>query len=145
MNVRVPNSVPSYHKMTVEEYKDMSFVPTKANLEKRRLEHAKATSPSQQQGRCVDNGGSILTDYNADQCKSMSDISEDPFSSATSTSPQDQANLHSSSRPEVGSVSGNFNAPTHVEVKRHQDTKRSRSFSKMIKGWVKKSSPPTIA
>ena len=65
--------------------------------------------------------------------------------SATSTSPNEQAKPLSTSRPEVGRLSGNFNAPTHVEVKRHKDTKRPRSLGKMIKGWVKSPSPPTIA
>lgn len=50
MNVGVPNSAPSYHKMNVEEYNKKSFVPTKGNLEKRRLEEAKATLQSQQRG-----------------------------------------------------------------------------------------------
>lgn len=44
----VPGNAPSYHKMTIEEYKDMSLVPTKANLERRRLEREQAAL---QQGR----------------------------------------------------------------------------------------------
>jgi len=37
--------------MSVEEYQKMSFVPTKANLEKRRLEEEQAALRSQQQGK----------------------------------------------------------------------------------------------
>lgn len=53
INVGVPNFAPSYHKMSVEEYKEMSFVPTKANLEKRRLEQEQAALQSQQQGKRI--------------------------------------------------------------------------------------------
>jgi hypothetical protein len=51
MNVGVPSSTPSYHKMSLEEYQKMNFVPTKANLEKRRSEEEQAALQSQQQGK----------------------------------------------------------------------------------------------
>jgi hypothetical protein len=54
MNVGVPNSVSTYHKMSLEEYQKMSFVPTKANVEKRRLEQEKAAIENQPQGKHAD-------------------------------------------------------------------------------------------
>ncbi|KZM28394.1 uncharacterized protein EKO05_0004880 [Ascochyta rabiei] len=126
MNVGSPNSVSSYHRMTLEEYQKLSYVPTRANLEKRQLEQDQAALQDQQQ----------------DQRKSRGHISENPLST-TLASPQ--ANSHSSSRPEVRRLSGNFNAPTYVELERHNNTRRRRSsFREIVKGWAKKSPPPTV-
>lgn len=55
MNVGVPNSVSTYHKMSLEEYQRMSFVPTKANVEKRRLEQGQTATKNQLQGKRADN------------------------------------------------------------------------------------------
>ncbi|XPS73655.1 hypothetical protein M3J09_005796 [Ascochyta lentis] len=115
--------------MTLEEYQKRSFVPTKANLEERQSGQDQAALQNQQQG----------------QRKSMSDISNDPLSTTTPTSPRASPH-YSNSRPEVRRLSGNFNAPTYVEVERHNDTKSRRSsFKGIFKGWVKRSPPPTVA
>ena len=146
MNVGAPNFVPSYHKMSVEEYRNMSFVPTKANLEKRRLEQEEAALQDQQQSkRIVGNTARSATDHNAGERKSMSDFEKDPPSTTTSNSPRERVNSHLNYRPEVKRLSGNFNAPTHVELERHNETKSPRGFRGTIKGWMKKSPPPTIA
>jgi hypothetical protein len=143
MNVGVPNSAPSYHKMTVEEYKERTFVPTKANLEKRRLERERAAL--KQQSMCFYNAARTPTDHDAGHENSTSVTSEEPFSTTMLGSPEQSANLYSQARPEVRRLSGNFNAPTHVEVERHKESKGLRNLKGMVKGWVKRSPPPTIA
>lgn len=146
MNVGVPNSVSTYHKMSLEEYQKMSFIPTEENLDKRGLEQGQAAMQSQPQGKRADNAARSITDHDADERKSMSDFEKDPLFPSTSTSPQERAKSHSHNPPEIRRLSGNFNAPTHVEVKRHNETKSPRGFRETIRGWVKRSPPPpTIA
>lgn len=144
MNVGAPNFVSTYHKMTLEEYQKMSFVPTKANLEKRRLEQESAAL---QTGKRDDNAGRRMTDNDAGERKSMtgSEVGEDTFSTSSTVSPSEQTDSRSNSQPKIRRLSGNFNAPTHVEVERHNDVKGSRSIRGTIKSWMKKSPPPTVA
>ena len=70
------------------------------------------------------------------------DVTERPrrFSSAEryySSSPP----AHHSSQGDIGRLSGTFNAPTHVEVERHEDHKRSSRgvgrFKNAVRGLVK--------
>jgi hypothetical protein len=47
-----------------------------------------------------------------------------------------------SSSPGVRRISGNFNAPTHVEIERHNDAAKSarskiRRLENTVKGWVR--------
>lgn len=133
MNVGIPNQAPSYHKATVEDYQRMSFVPTKANLEKRHLEEEQAALQDRRQGkRSVLNAARSNTDHDVAERKSSTDSDEDPQFITTSS-------LQSYPQPDIRRLSGNFNAPTQVEVNRHNETKRS--FRGKIKQWMGKSPP----
>ena len=62
------------------------------------------------------------------------------FSSASHYSTQQPG--QSSPPPEVRRISGNFNAPTHVEIERHNDTAKStrskiKRLENTVKGWVR--------
>jgi hypothetical protein len=53
-----------------------------------------------------------------------------------------RATQPSSSPPEIRRISGNFNAPTHVEIERHNDTAKSarsriKRLENTVKGWVR--------
>lgn len=53
IHVGYANSAPSYHKMSLEEYQKMSFVPTKENPEKRQQsEQEQAALRDWHQGKC---------------------------------------------------------------------------------------------
>lgn len=139
------NSVSLHHRMILEDDEKMSFASTKPNLEKRRMEQEHVALQSQQQSKRIDNAEGSMTDHIADQTESMSDIAEDPLSPTMLTSPWEQATSHSNNLPEVRRLSGNFNAPTHVEGKRHNDLKSPRGFRGAVKGWVKRSPSSTVA
>lgn len=94
---------------------------------------------------CFYNAARTPTDHDAGHENSTSVTSEEPFSTTMLGSPEQSANLYSQARPEVRRLSGNFNAPTHVEVERHKESKGLRNLKGMVKGWVKRSPPPTIA
>lgn len=123
----------------------MTSVPTQANLEKGRSEEEQTALWDQGQGKRVGTVTGSMADHGTDQKKWMSDSSEDPLSTKSTSPPWERANAHSTARPEVRHLSGNFNAPTTIELERHNKTKKSRSFRGTIKAWVKKSPPSTIA
>ncbi|KAF2244187.1 hypothetical protein BU26DRAFT_522881 [Trematosphaeria pertusa] len=58
--------------------------------------------------------------------------SDQPASSRTSASFQGQQR-NSWSQPEIRRVSGQFNAPTHIEIERHKDRSKSRMGVKEIR------------
>lgn len=133
------NSAPSYHKMSIEEYQKMSFVPTEENLAKKQHpEQEQAALRNWRQGECfVGNTASTATDHNIGQ----RNMDKDPLAT-TSHSPWERQMSRSYHQPEVRHLSGNFNAPTQVEVNHHNDTRSLRGFRGTIKGWIRKSSPP---
>ena len=143
MNIQVgyANSAPSYHKMSLEEYQKMSFVPTKDHsTKKQQSEQEMATLRDWHQGKClVGNTASKATDHNQGQ----HNMDNDPLTT-TPHSPWERRILRSHNQSEVGHLSGNFNAPTQAEVDHHDETKKLRGFRGKIKGWVRKSSPPAV-
>lgn len=74
----------------------------------------------------------------------MSDFNKDALST-TPKSAWERPNSQPHSRPEVKRLSGNFNAPTQVEVDHHNEIKSPRGFRGTIKGWMRKSPPPLAA
>ncbi len=141
INVGTPNSVPAYHKMTVEDYNRMTSIRTQPDLERRRPGQEQiALQIQQQEGRCALSVKGTTVDHDAGQEKPVCDIG--PLSTTASSSPHVRANSHPSSWPEVRRLSGNFNSPTDVEMERH--AKSPRSLRMTIKGWVKKSPPSTV-
>ena len=143
MNLGIPNSAPTYRKATLEEYQRSSFIPTKANLEKQRLGHEQTELQDRHQGKQnVHRAARSITDHDVGERRS-SDSDVDPHSTATSNSLRERPSSQSYSQPEVRRLSGNFNAPTQVEVDRHNETKRS--LRGKIKDWLGRSPPETVA
>jgi hypothetical protein len=85
-----------------------------------------------------------MADHDAGERSSANSFGKDPLSTTTSMLPIEGPNSQTSPRPEVRRVSGNFNAPTYVEVERHKDTNSPRGFRGRIRSLVKRS-PPTVA
>ena len=143
MNTQVgyASSAPSYHEMSIEEYQKMCFVPTKRNsANKQQSEQEQATLQGWHQGKCsVGDIASKATDHN----KGQRNMSKDPLPT-TSYSPWERRILRSHNQPEVRHLSGNFNAPTQVEVDHHDEAKSLRGFRGTIKGWMRKSSSSTV-
>lgn len=140
-NVGNPNYAPTYHKMNLEEYKKMSFVPTKANLEKRRLEQEQAASQDQQSGNQTTRSvAHDMTDRHADIRKSK-DLGSPLSITSTSTSEK-----RYDPQREPRRLSGGFNSPTSEEINSIKKTEKSvGGFRHSIRKLTRKSSPPTVA
>lgn len=143
MNIQVgyANSAPSYHKMSLEEYQKMSFVPTKDHsTKKQQSEQEQAASRDWHQGKCfVGNTANKATDHNEGQRT----MEKDPLATA-SHSYWERRISQSHHQSEVRHLSGDFNTPTQAEVDHHNETRKLRGFRGIIKGWVRKSSPPAV-
>lgn len=126
-NVGAPNFSPTYHKMSTDEYKKMSFAPAKSILEEERKQ---ATLQDQQQGKhWADHAARSMADLDPEQ---------DPLSTKANS-------LQSRSDYQRTRLSGTFNAPTYVEISRHNEAKDTRGFRDTIKRWTKKGPPPAVA
>jgi len=114
----------------------MSFVPTKANLDERRLEHEQATLRDQQQGK--------ETADHAEGSVADPDQGQDPLSlTADFSTTAKYSQLQS--EPQPTSLSSTFNAPTYIEISLHNAAKNAGGLRRTIKRWTKRGPTPTVA